>query len=352
MQHFIGNDFHPLYQVVAWIAEQTGEILRRRLEHKGKEVEKFYAQFPPGTVVGIEATIPAYWFERTLEKLGHELWVGDAARIRAFEVRDQKHDPRDAGNILDLLRTGRFPRIWVPTMEERDLRQLLVHRMKQVRARTQVKNQLHYLAISQGLCRKRKLWSAKGRAELESLALLPWAGRRRKELLEWLDRLDEQVRELDRAVEEAGRQRANVALLRTHPGVGMVVALAFDLTVGPVARFLTSRKLVSYLGLNPREHSSGGHQRLGSISKQGNSMMRWLLIEAAQTAARFDPELHRVYQRLKSRRVSGVAKVAVARRLAIRLYWMLRTRNNYAQLVRMSGSPSTAVVPPKTGSKL
>ena len=308
--------------------------------------------FRRGTVVGIEATIPAYWFERILEKLGHELWVGDAARIRAYEVRDQKHDPRDAGNILDLLRTGRFPRIWVPSLEERDLRQLLMHRLKQVRARTQVKNQLHYLAISQGLCRKRKLWSAKGRAELESLALLPWAGRRRKELLEGLDRLDEQIRALDRAVEEAGGKREEVALLRTHPGVGMVVGLAFVLTVGPITRFLTSRKLVSYLGLNPRENSSGGHQRLGAISKQGNSMMRWLLIEAAQTAARFDPELHRVYQRLKSRRVSGVAKVAVARRLAIRLYWMLRTRHNYAQLVRMSGSPSSAVVPSKTGSKV
>ena len=326
---------------------------KRRLEHAGEEVRKFYAQFPRGTVVGIEATFPAYWFERLLGELKHELWVGDAARIRASEVRDQKYDPRDAGNILDLLRTGRFPRIWVPSLEERDLRQLLVHRMKQVRARTQVKNQLHALAIGQGVCRKGKLWSAKGRKELESLALLPWAARRRKELLESLDRLDEQVRELDRAVEEAGRARPEVALLRTHPGVGMVVSLAFVLTVGPVERFPNSRKLVSYYGLNPRENSSGGRQRLGSISKQGNTMMRWLLIEAAQTAARFDPQLRRTYQRLKHQRNnSGVAKVAVARRLLVRLFWMLRTRHNYAQLVHMSGSPSSAVVPTQGGPKL
>src|SRR5262249_9219771 len=91
--------------------------------------------------------------------------------------------------------------------------------------------------------------------------------------------------------------------------------------------------------------SSGGRQRLGSISKQGNTMMRWLLVEAAQTAARYDPELRRFYQRLKSRRASGVAKVAVARRLVVRLYWMLRTRHNYAQRGHMSGSPSSAVVP-------
>jgi transposase len=125
-----------------------------------------------------------------------------------------------------------------------------------------------------------------------------------------------------------------------------VVSLTFVLTIGPVERFPNSRKLISYLGLNPREHSSGGRQRLGAISKQGNSMMRWLLVEAAQTAAWRDPELRRAYQRLKFRRVSGVAKVAIARHLAVRLYWMLRARVDYAQLVRMSGSPSSAVVPP------
>jgi transposase len=352
MQHFIGCDVHTRNQVVAWIEEETGEIKKRRLEHASQEVQEFYAQFPRGTVVGIEATFPVYWFERLMGELGHELWVGDAARIRASEVRYQKTDSRDAELLLDLLRTGRFPHIWIPTLEERDLRQLLVHRMKQVRARTQVKNQLHALAIGQGVCRKGKLWSAQGRKELESLALLPWAARRRKELLESLDRLDKQVRELDRAVEEAGGEREEVALLRTHPGVGMVVGLAFVLTVGPVERFSNSRKLVSYWGLNPRENSSGGRQRLGSISKQVNTMMRWLLVEAAQTAARLDPQLRRIYQRLKKQKTSGVAKVAVARRLAVRLFWMLRTRNNYAQLVHMSGSPSSAVVPPPAGSKV
>ncbi len=175
-----------------------------------------------------------------LAECGHELWVGDAARIRASEVRQQKTDTRDAEHLLDLLRTGRFPRIWVPSLAERDLRQLLVHRMKLVRTRTAVKNQLHALAISQGVCRKRKLWSARGRAELESLALLPWASRRRKELLDWLDQLNAPVSELDQAVEQAARGRAEVSLLRTHPGVGPVVGLAFVLTLGPVERFPTA----------------------------------------------------------------------------------------------------------------
>jgi transposase len=348
----IGCDLHTRYQVVAWIEKETGEIRTRRLEHESEAVRRFYAGWPRGAVVGVEATFPALWFERLLGECGHELWVGDAARIRASEIRQQKTDTRDAEHLLDLLRADRFPRIWVPSLEERDLRQLLVHRLKLVRTRTAVKNQLHALAISQGVCRKRKLWSARGRAELENLALLPWAARRRQELLQLLDQLQAAIAPLDQAVEQAALRRAEALRLMTHPGVGPVVALAMVLTLGPVERFPNSRKLVSYLGLNPREHSSGGRQRLGAISKQGNTMMRWLLVQAAQTAARYDPELRRTYQRLKFRRVSGVAKVAIARRLAVRLYWMLRARMNYAQLVRMSGSPSSAVVPQQAGSKV
>jgi transposase len=350
--NIIGCDLHTRYQVVAWIDEETGEIRTRRLEHENGEARAFYASWPRGTRIGIEATFPALWFERLVGECGHELWVGDAARIRASEVRQQKTDTRDAEHMLDLLRTHRFPRIWVPSLAERDLRQLLVHRMKLVRTRTMMKNQLHALAMSQGVCRKSKLWSVKGRAELESLALLPWASRRRKELLAMLDQLEAAIEPLDRAVKQEAHARAEAVRLMTHPGVGPVVSLAYVLTLGSVERFANSRKLVSYLGLNPREHSSGGRQRLGAISKQGNSMMRWLLVEAAQTAARYDPELRRAYQRLKFRRVSGVAKVAIARRLAVRLYWMLRGRVDYAQLVRMSGSPSSAVVPQERGSKV
>jgi transposase len=348
----IGCDLHTRYQVVAWIDQETGEIRTRRLEHENGEARRFYASWPRGARIGIEATFPALWFERLLAECGHELWVGDAAQIRAQVIRQQKTDTRDAEHLLDLLLANRFPRLWVPSLAERDLRQLLVHRLKLVRVRTLMKNQLQALAISQGVCRKGKLWSKKGLAELESLGLLPWASRRRKELRALLDQLQAAIAPLDQAVAQEAGGRAEAVRLMTHPGVGPVVSLAFVLTVGPVERFPHSRQLVSYLGLNPREHSSGGRQRLGAISKQGNSMMRWLLVEAAQTAARRDPELHRAYQRLRFRRMSGVAKVAIARRLAVRLYWMLRAHVDYAQLVRMSGSPSSAVVPPSAGSKV
>ena len=271
----------------------------------------------------MEAIGHAHWFERMLAEQGHELWVGDAAQIRAGMVRRQKTDPRDAYHILQMLLENRFPRIWIPSPAERDLRQLLQHRVRLLRFRTSVMNQLHALAMGQGLCRRKKLWTMVGRRELEGLPFGPWANRRKQELLEMLDQLSPSIEELDLAVKKEAASRADVLRLMEQSGVGPVTALAFMLTIGPIGRFPKSKQVVSYLGLNPTE-SSGGKQRLGSISKKGNSMMRYLLVEAAHVAPRFDAELRCNYLRLKFRRGSAVAKVAIARKLAVRLYWKLR----------------------------
>lgn len=340
----IGCDLHTRYQQIAMLDTVTGEVVTRRLEHENGEARAFYASLAKPALVGIEATGCTQWFERMLGELGHELWVGDPAEIRARAVRRQKTDTRDAEHLLDLLASNRFPRIWIPSLQERDARQLLKHRDKLVRMRTSVKNQLHYLAMSQGVCRKQKLWTERGRRELEELPLGTWASRRRQELLELLDRLQPRIEELDEAVKVEAQARPEVLRLMRQKGVGPVVGLAFVLTLGPVERFPRSKQVVSYLGLNPREASSGGHQRLGSISKQGNEMLRWLLVEAGQSASQADPELRRKYQRLKLRRGTKVAKVALARILAVRLYWALREASPQRSPVRMPGSPAQTLV--------
>jgi transposase len=121
------------------------------------------------------------------------------------------------------------------------------------------------------------------------------------------------------------------------------LGLAFVLTLVPVTRFARGRQSGSYLGVIPTEGSSGGRQRLRAIGKQGDTMMGWPLVEAAQTAPRFDPKLRRRYLRLKFRRGSSVAKVAIARQLAIRLHWKLRIGSDYTLLVRMQGSSDSTV---------
>lgn len=340
----VGCDLHTRYQQIALLEEETGELVERRLEHESGEARAFYAGLEGQVRVGIEATGHTRWFERMLAEMGHELWIGDAAQIRAAMVRKQKTDARDAAHLLELLLSGRFPRLWRPTMAERDLRQLVWHRQKLVWMRNAVGNQLHALAMGEGVCRKKKLFTQKGRVELEGLKLDEWASRRRQELLRMLDQLEASRKEFDQAVADQAQRNPAALLLMTHPGVGPVTSLAFVLTLGPVERFARSKQVVSYLGLNPREHSSGGRQRLGSISKQGNPMMRSLLVEAGHTAARLDSELRQDYQRLKLRRGGGVAKIAIARKLAVRMYWMLRSQASYAQLVRMQGSPRATLV--------
>jgi transposase len=271
------------------------------------------------------------------------LWIGDAAAIARQEGRKQKHDRRAAALILKLMLENRFPRIWVPNVEERDVRQLLIHRQHLVRMRARIKNQLQHIALNQGWQKKHKLWSEAGLELLRNLKLEPWTQQRRDTLLEMLEDLEEKIRPLDQAVAKEAEQREAARRLATHPGVGPVISLATVLTMGDVHRFADSRSWVSYLGLNPSEQSSGQRRRLGSISKQGNPFLRQLLVEGAVTATRGDKDLARMYARLKAKKHHGVAKVAVARKLAVRLYWMARTGKSYPEVVRMQGSQSHPV---------
>jgi transposase len=303
-----------------------------RLGHR-QEAEQFYACLRGKQVlVGIEASGYSQWFEQMLEGMGYGYQIGDAAAIRASYVRKQKTDRRDAGHILRLLVEGRFPALWVPSAAERDARQLIVHRHKLVQMRTRVKNQLHALAMNQGLRLRWQLWTARGLEQLRALPLLPYAAERRADLLRQLEEMDAEIARLDEAVRQEAEARAAAVRFMSHPGVGPVTALAFVLTIGDVRRFKKARQVAGYLGLIPSERSSGGKQRLGHISKQGNSLLRFLLVEAGHTAVRKDAELRRFYGRVQHRHSTGVAKVAVARKLALRLYWMPREARDYAQL--------------------
>jgi transposase len=339
---YIGCDFHPSFQVIAMVDKETGELVERRLLHT-EEARAFYETLRGPVVVGIEASGNTHWFESLLAGCQHELWIGDAAAIARQEGRKQKHDRRAAALILKLMLENRFPKIWVPTVVERDLRQLLIHRQHLVRMRTRIKNQLQHIALNQGWQKKRKLWSEAGLQLLRSLRLEPWTEQRRDTLLEMLEELEKKIQPLDQAVEKQAQACEAARRLATHPGVGPVISLATVLTMGDVGRFADSRSWVSYLGLNPSEESSGQRRRLGAISKQGNPFLRYLLVEGAASAARGDKSLARMYARLKAKKHHGVAKVAVARKLAVRLYWMARTEKSYPEVVRTQGSQSHPV---------
>jgi transposase len=330
----IGADYHPGFQQIAFVDTETGELQERRLEHR-EEAEKFYRDLAAQGMkvrVGMEASGHARWFERLLSELQFELWIGDAAEIRTKRVRKQKTDRQDAQLILQLMLEDRFRQIWVPSWENRDLRQLLWHRHRMVQARTRIMNQLQAVALNEGLRSKKRLWRDAGREQLESFPLAPWASRRRRDLLELLDRLNPTIMDLTHTIEQEVEKCPEAQRLRTHPGVGALTALAFVLIIGRADRFQCGKQIASYLGLVPLEESSGQRRRLGHITKQGNSLLRFLLVEAAQVTVRSDPAWRSKFFHLAMRRGRKTAKVAMARRLAVRMYWMWRKGWDYEQL--------------------
>ena len=270
----------------------TGEMVNLTLKHEGNEVREFYSQLP--RPVGIEATGSMHWFLNLMDELGIECRVGHPATIRAAAPRRQKNDRLDADLILKLVAENRFPAIWLPTKELLDLRALVRHRHQWVRMRTRIQNALQAIALANGLRRGPSLWSYDGQAKIAFLPLLP---HRRSALQAMYQKMDEEIEKLTQQVAEQAGQRSGARRLMTHPGVGPVTALATDVFLGDPKRFADSKALASYVGLIPREYSSGGRQRLGGVTKQGSPLLRFLWGEAGAHAVRRDPELKRFYRR-------------------------------------------------------
>ncbi len=334
MTVYIGVDLHVRTQAVCWMDTADGEIHEITLEHERDDVRAFYAQFPPGAVVGVEASGYSLWFHRTVEDLGHQLLVGDALAIRQFARRRQKNDRRDSHLVLDLLRRGDFPAIHIPSPASRDVLALLRYRHRLVRIRTMLRNGLQAVALSHRLRLGPRLFTASG---LQRFAALPLDGAfavQRQHSLLLLVSLAQQIQAVENELERRAQNDPRISRLRTHPGIGPLTSLAVVHALDPVTRFDRARRVAAYCGLDPREHSSGDTQRFGHISKQGNRLLRFLLIEAAHNAIRNDDDLRRFYFHLQARKNSSVAIVAVARKLVLRLYRMLRDEIDYEQFRR------------------
>jgi transposase len=332
----IGCDLHASQQTIAMLDRETGEVVEQTLPHDGDTVRDFYAALPPPVVVGLEATGSMGWFLQLLDELGITYYVGHPATIRKAETRKQKHDRRDAALLLRLMTENRFPAIWIPSTDLRDLRALLLHRHQWVRLRTRVQNALHAIVLGSGVQRGHPLWNRDGQAMVAALSLAPHAAHRRDDLQALYRQLDSHVDHLDHRVKQVAAERPHATQLMTHPGVGHVTALATEVFLGDPSRFADGKALASYVGMIPSEYSSGQRQRLGGLSKQGNPLLRFLWGEAAMHAVRRDLELQRFYRRKLQQKGLGKARVAAARKLGIRLWIMLRDQIDYAEFCRRS----------------
>jgi transposase len=336
MTVYIGVDFHARQQTISYLTTEDGEIKHLRLLHESPlEVRAFYEQFAgQEVVVGFESSGYAAWFEELLEEVGCEIWVGHATYIRQFAKRRQKNDRRDADLILELLLSGDFPRIHRYTRGTRQVLQQLRYRQRLVKLRTMMGNMLLFMASSRGVSLRRQIQSKRGQARLAQLSLPPPLAQQRDELLPLLQELDQRIARVERWLKEATAQDVAVQRLQTHPGIGLLTAVCVRYTLEQVERFATTRKVSAFAGFDPMEDRSDQRRRMGAISKQGSRWLRFFLVEAAQTAIRKDADLARVYQRVLRRGGHAKAKVAVARRLLVRAFIMLRDEIDYQEFVR------------------
>jgi transposase len=334
MAVYIGVDLHVRTQTVCWLDTADGEEHQIMLDHERDDVRAFYSGFPVPALLGVETSGYSLWFHRLIEQLGHQLLVGNALAIRQFARRRQKNDRRDAQLLLDLLRHGDFPTVHMPTPASREVLALLRYRHRLVRIRTMLRNGLQAIALSHRLRLGPRLFTAAGQQRFAVLPLTAAFAVQRQHSLSLLRSLAEQIADVERELQQRAQSDPRITRLRTHPGVGLLTALAVVHALEPVTRFDRARRIAAYCGLDPQEHSSGDTQRFGHISKQGNRLLRFLLIEAAHTAIRSEEDLARFYFHLTARKNSSVAIVAVARKLVLRLFCMLRHEITYDQFRR------------------
>lgn len=357
MAIFIASDFHCKYQKVAWLDTEDGEIRMADVDHVDVvKVREFFSQFPAGSVLGMETSGYSYWFEELVVSLGLELRIGHSQRIAASRPRRQKNDSLDAEHMLDLLVQGKFPTIWRPSPENRAQRALIAQRCRLVKIKTQLTNAVRALAYNYNVLVKRGHLSAAKKKQIAGVCMNPLFSEQRDEMLGLIDQLQKAVDSKEKQIEQLVEANEAARRLDTVPGVGPCTALATVLVLGPVERFANAKSVVCYVGLDCMEDSTdNAHKarRYGSISKQGNALLRWLLIQCATraTAARATNSppcaWRRLYYRLLHRKDWRVAKTAAARKLLVCLYVLLRDGIDYPEFVRRglaSACPSRRVV--------
>ena len=332
---YIGVDFHARQQTICYLKTETGELVIVELKHQDKEqVRAFYQQFSAPLIIGLEASGYTPWFEALLEQLGCEVWLGHATEIRRRARWRQKNDRRDAELIWDLMVHDEFPRLHQPSAASREVLRMLRYRQKLIKLRTMTKNSLQAIALQAGLAKGQQLFSSAGQEEFKAAAMSPVLQWQREHWFELLKPFNQQLLETMVWFKAQSKNDLNIQRLRSHPGLGLLTSLCLWHSLQPVSRFRNSRKVTAYVGFDPVERSSAERQHFLGISKAGSRMLRYLLIEAVQTAVRYDDDLKRFYKRLAERRGRPKAKVAAARKLLIRAYIMLRDEIDYAEFRR------------------
>ena len=323
----IALDVHRDFCEVA-IKDQSGLRLAGRIKTSLAELERFAHSLAPDDQVALEASGPARAIARVLEPHVGRVVIANTRKLSAIAESKVKTDKVDAKTLCELLAAGFLPAVFSPDEFTRALRRRLQRRSKLVRSRTRAKNECHAV-LARNLKGRPPMTDVFGKAGREWLAALALPADERETVegcLREVDFLDSEVGLIERELAAQGLSSQQIRRLMTVPGVSLVSAAAFVAAIGEIQRFSSPKKLVSYVGLDPRVRQSGAAPaRHGRISKQGPAEARHMLCEAAWVLIRTPGPLRAFHERVRARRGAQIALVATARKLSV-LFWHLLTK--------------------------
>jgi len=338
MKEYISFDSHKRYTIMERENRQTGVARQRRIDHAPGAICEALGDCEAGTPVAVEATGNWYWIIHEIEQAGLQPLLVHPRKAKLMMGQINKTDRLDVHGLNRLQRTGTLPTVWIPSAELRDLRELTRVRMVLAAQRTRLKNRLSSTLAKYGLAVTDAAdpYCQKGRRQLTALLQqLPshtqWAARM---LLAQLDFIEGQIREQEQRLKELIAVSAEMQLLMSLPGVGVILAAVLWLEIGTTERFASAERLASYAGTTPRVHASGGVVHYGRLRPDVNRYLRWGFVEAANSVAVNHarcPQRHvsELYRRLRTRKGHAKAIGAVARHLAEATYWVLSHNEPY-----------------------
>lgn len=337
---YIALDVHKRY---TWARVENSEgdrLCELRLAHAHGTVKNFVSRWSDGSLVAIETVGNWYWVVDEIEAGGGKPQLVNARLAKVMMGNVNKSDKLDAKGMNRLQRTGTLPTVWIPNSSVRDARELPRTRMVLSRQRTQLKNRVHATLAKYGYVVEgaSDAFGKRGRQIVEELLLKlpPHTQQALKLILDELDHVAENLKQIEGQMIGAFSPCPEIDWLKSLPGVGDNLAVVIFTEIGTIERFSRAEQLASYCGLVPRETSSGGKIRFGAVRRDVNVYLKWAFVEAANSALMnaercgYD-HIGRLYQRIKSRRGHGKAKVAVARHLAEASFWMLKKGEPYRE---------------------
>lgn len=330
--YHIGLDQHKEFSQVAVIDSNGNVKENTRVINRVENIREFFEKIPRSSIITMEATGDWYWMYDLLEQLGFKVKLAHPRKVRLIAEAAIKTDKIDCEVLAQLERTNYLPESYVPTKEVRDLRELMRHRSSLVRLKTSLKNKVHALLSKRGIRHEflTDIFGKAGRAFLEQIELPAIYKLKMDAYLKLIDQLQEEAKSLEKIIKlKAITEDKYAKILLTVPGISYISAMFLSAEIADIERFKNYKKLCSYAGLASSTDQSADKLRQGHIIKESNKYIRTVLAEAVYKAIKQDPHLAHKYYRLAKRRGNNKAKIAIARKMLVSIFFMLKENKPY-----------------------